>query len=205
MKNIDPEKSNSNQPPQIYICLVVSLSPQWLLICSKKKKINGRPLTPVLLQQSLSKPQTQPWLTTHSSSPPLQHHLRWWFSSSNLPLTGISILTRSQLKHLPLSSIFRNLKELKLPSSFVANPSHYHLSTSLPDLSEPNSQTHSSIYHSGLEALHNQTQARCRKSLIDLVADLVIPWVLGCCLALKFSLLLYPANQVIFILLFTML
>ena len=142
MKNIDLEKSNSNQPPQIYICLVVSLSPQWLLICSKKKKINGRPLTPLLLQQSLSKPQTQPWPTTHSSSPSLQHHLRWWFSSSNLPLIGISILTRSQPKHLHLSLIFRNLKELKLPSSFAANPSY--LSTSLPDLSEPNSQTHSS-------------------------------------------------------------
>ena len=142
MKNIDPEKSNSNQPPQIYICLVVSLSPQWLLICSKKKKINGRPLTPVLLQQSLSKPQTQPWLTTHSSSPPLQHHLRWWFSSSNLPLTGISILTRSQPKHLPFSLIFWNLKELKLLSSFAANPSHHHLSNSLPDLFERNSQTH---------------------------------------------------------------
>ena len=35
MKNIDLEKSNSNQPPQIYICLVVSLSPQWLF---KEKK-----------------------------------------------------------------------------------------------------------------------------------------------------------------------
>ena len=139
MKNIDPEKSNSNQPPPIYICLVVSLSPQWLLIFSKKKKFNGRPLTLVLLQQSLSKPQTQPWPTTHRSSPPLQHLLRWWFSSQNLPLTEISILTRSQPKHLPLSSIFRNLKELKLPSSFAANPSHHHLSTSLPDLSEPNS------------------------------------------------------------------
>ena len=81
MKNIDPEKSNSNQPPPIYICLVVSLSPQWLLIFSKKKKFNGRPLTLVLLQQSLSKPQTQPWPTTHRSSPPLQHLLRWWFSS----------------------------------------------------------------------------------------------------------------------------
>ena len=162
MKNINLEKSNSNQPPQIYICLVVSLSPQWLLICSKekkKKKINGRPLTLVLLQQSLSKPQTQPWPTTHSSSPSLQHHLRWWFSSSNLLLTGISILTRSQPKHLPFFLIFRNLKELKLPSSFKANPSHYHLSTSLLDLSEPNSQTHSSIYHSGVEALHNQTRA----------------------------------------------
>ena len=196
MKNIDLEKSNSNQPPQIYICLVVSLSPQWLLICSKKKKINGRPLTPVLLQQSLSKPQTQPWLTTHSSSPPLQHHLRWWFSSSNLPLIGISILTRSQPKHLHLSLIIRNLKELKLPSSFAANPSHHHLSTSLLDLSEPNSQTHSSIYHSGVEALHNQTWARCRKSLTDLVADLVIPWVLVCCLALKFSLYFYYTQQI---------
>ena len=99
--------------------------------------------------------------------------------------------TRSQPKHLPLSLIFRNLKELKLPSSFKANPSHHHLSTSLLDLSEPNSQTHSSIYHSGVEALHNQTRARCRKSLTDLVADLVIPWVLGCCLALKFSLYFY--------------
>ena len=126
-----------------YIFALFSLSSQWLLIFSKKKKkINGWPLTPILLQQSLSKPQTQPWPTIHNSSPPLQHHLRWWFSSSNLPLTGISILTRSQLKHLPLSSIFRNLKELKLPSSFAANPSY--LSTSLPDLSEPNSQTHSS-------------------------------------------------------------
>ena len=177
MKNIDPEKSNSNQPPQIYICLVVSLSPQWLLICSKKKKIkwltttnpamadhskpqtqpwsttvllqqslskpqtqpwpttpnpkpsHGRPLTLVLLQQSLPKPQTQLWPITHSSSPSLQHHLRWWFSSLNLPLTRISILTQSQPKHLPLSSIFWNLKELKLPSSFTANPSHHHLST----------------------------------------------------------------------------
>ena len=134
MKNIDLEKSNSNQPPQIYICLVVSLSPQWLLICSKKKKINGQPLTPVLLQQSLSKPQTQPWPTTHSSSPSLQHHLH-------------------------LSLIFWNLKELKLPSSFAANPSHHYLSTSLPDLSKPNSQTHSSIYHSGVKALHNQTRS----------------------------------------------
>ena len=194
MKNINLEKSNSNQPPQIYICLVVSLSPQWLLICSKekKKKINGRPLTPVLLQQSLSKPQTQPCPTIHNSSPPLQHHLRWWFSSSNLLLTGISILTRSQPKHLPLSLIFRNLKELKLPSSFKANPSHHHFSTSLLDLSEPNSQTHSSIYHSGVEALHNQTWARCRKSL----TDLVIPWVLGCCLALKFSLYFYYTQQI---------
>ena len=151
MKNIDLEKSNSNQPPQIYICLVVSLSPQWLLIClnKKKKKINGRPLTLVLLQKSLSKPQTQPCPTTHSSSPSLQHHLRWWFSSSNLPLTGISILTRSQPKHLPFSLIFWNPKELKLLSSFAANPSHHHLSNSLPDLFERNSQTHSSIYHLG--------------------------------------------------------
>ena len=162
----------------------------------KKKKINGRPLTPVLLQQSLSKPQTQPCPTIHNSSPPLQHHLRWWFSSSNLLLTGISILIRSQPKHLPFSLIFRNLKELKLPSSFKANPSHHHLSTSLLDLSEPNSQTHSSIYHSGVEALHNQTRARCRKSLTDLVADLVIPWVLGCCLVLKFSLYFYYTQQI---------
>ena len=162
----------------------------------EEKKINGRPLTHVLLQQSLSKPQTQPWPTTHSSSPSLQHHLRWWFSSSNLPLIGISILTRSQPKHLHLSLIIRNLKELKLPSSFAANPSHHYLSTSLPDLSEPNSQTHSSIYHSGVEALHNQTRAWCRKSLTGLVVDLVIPWVLGYCLALKFSLYFYYTQQI---------
>ena len=77
MKNIDPKKSNSNQPPQIYICLVVSLSPQWLLICSKKKKIKW-PTTPQ---------QTQPWPTTPKPNPAIADHSKpsqiWLFSCSS--------------------------------------------------------------------------------------------------------------------------
>ena len=127
MKNIDPEKSNSNQPPQIYICLVVSLSPQWLLICSKKKKIKWSTThtcssstislqTPNPAMADHSKPQTQPWPTAHSSSPPLQHHLRWWFSSFQAPSRQTPATTISPL----LYPIFPNLTlKLTLRSTTV--------------------------------------------------------------------------------------
>ena len=65
MKNINPEKSNSNQPPQIYICLVVSLSPQWLLICSKKKKIKW-PTTHTCSSSTISLQTPNPAMADHS-------------------------------------------------------------------------------------------------------------------------------------------
>ena len=65
MKNINPEKSNSNQPPQIYICLVVSLSPQWLLICSKKKKIKW-PATHTCSSSIISLQTPNPAMADHS-------------------------------------------------------------------------------------------------------------------------------------------
>ena len=65
MKNIDPEKSNSNQPPQIYICLVVSLSPQCLLICSKKKKIKW-PTTHTCSSSTISLQTPNPAMADHS-------------------------------------------------------------------------------------------------------------------------------------------
>ena len=105
MKNIDPEKSNSNQPPQIYICLVVSLSPQWLLICSKKKKIKW-PTTTNPAMADHSKPQTQPWPTTPKPNPaihgrphhnkpshgrPLQSQTQPWPTTPNPPRSGFSL------------------------------------------------------------------------------------------------------------------
>nr|POE95055.1 hypothetical protein CFP56_15121 [Quercus suber] len=38
--------------------------------------------------------------------------------------------------------------------------------------------------------------AKLKSRLIDLVADLVILWVLGCCLVLKFSLCFYYTQQI---------
>ena len=78
MKNIDPEKSNSNQPPQIYIFLVVSLSPQWLLICSKKKKNQMADHSHLFFFNNLS-PNPKP-----SHGRPLTTHLR----RSNTTLDG---------------------------------------------------------------------------------------------------------------------
>ena len=62
MKNIDPEKSTSTN---IYICLVVSLSPQWLLICSKKKKIKW-PTTHTCSSSTISLQTANPAMVDHS-------------------------------------------------------------------------------------------------------------------------------------------
>ena len=64
MKNIDPEKSNSNQPPQIYICLVLSFITM-VTNFFKEKKIQW-PTTHTCSSSTISLQTPNPAMANHS-------------------------------------------------------------------------------------------------------------------------------------------